>query len=78
MHYGFRNIIQCMLHSVYLRSLVDLENKSCVGVPLVNIQYIVGVPDVGFEYFRVLKNALQMPCESCLSETAHKPFEGLF
>ena len=36
------------------------------------------VPDVGFEYFRFLKKALEMPCESCLSETAHKPFEGFF
>ena len=26
-----------MLHSVYFRSLVDLENKSCVRVPLVII-----------------------------------------
>ena len=26
-----------MLHSVYFRQLVDLENKSCVRVPLVNI-----------------------------------------
>ena len=33
--YGFRN--NYMLHSVYFRSLVDLENKSCVRVPLVNI-----------------------------------------
>ena len=33
--YGFRN--NNMLHSVYLRQLVDLENKSCVRVPLVNI-----------------------------------------
>ena len=33
--YGFRN--NYMLHSVYFRSLVDLENKNCVRVPLVNI-----------------------------------------
>ena len=32
------------------------------------------MPDVGFEYFRVLKKALQ----SCSSETARKPFEVLF
>ena len=32
---GFGN--NYMLHSVYFRSLVDLENKNCVGVPLVNI-----------------------------------------
>ena len=36
------------------------------------------LPDVWFEYFRVLKKALQMPCESCSGETAHKSFEGLF
>ena len=29
--YGFRNNL--VLHSVYFRSLVDLENKSCVRVP---------------------------------------------
>ena len=33
--YGFRN--NNMLHSVYFRQLVDLGNKSCVRVPLVNI-----------------------------------------
>ena len=33
--HGFRN--NYMLHSVYFRSLVDLENKSCVRVPLVII-----------------------------------------
>ena len=33
--YGYRN--NYMLHSVYFRSLVDLENKNCVRVPLVNI-----------------------------------------
>ena len=33
--YSFRN--NYMLHSVYFRSLVDLENKNCVRVPLVNI-----------------------------------------
>ena len=33
--YGFRN--NYMLHSVYFRSLIDLENKNCVRVPLVNI-----------------------------------------
>ena len=34
--YGFpRN--NYMLHSVDFRSLVDLENKSCVRVPLVNV-----------------------------------------
>ena len=33
--YGFRN--NYMLHSVYFRSLVDLENKSCVREPFVNI-----------------------------------------
>ena len=33
--YGFSN--NFMLHSVYFRSLVDLENKSCVRVPLVII-----------------------------------------
>ena len=26
-----------MLHSVYFRSLVDLENKNCVRVPLIII-----------------------------------------
>ena len=33
--HGFRN--NYMLHSVYFRSLVDSENKSCVRKPLVNI-----------------------------------------
>ena len=33
--YGFRK--NYMLHSVYFRSLVDLENKSCVRVLLENI-----------------------------------------
>ena len=33
--YGFRN--NYVLHSVYFRSLVDLETKSCVRVPLVII-----------------------------------------
>ena len=33
--YGFRNFY--MLHSVYFRSLVELENKNCVRVPLINI-----------------------------------------
>ena len=65
-----------MLHSVYFRSLVDLENKSCLRAALIN--FIVRVPDVAFEYFRILKKAQQMPCESCSSETAHKLFEGLF
>ena len=45
-------------------------------MPLVNVYRQSA--DVGFEYFRVLKKALQMPCESCSSETAHRPFEGLF
>ena len=35
--YGFRN--NYMLHSVYFRSLVDLENKNCVRVPLVKIYH---------------------------------------
>ena len=34
--------------------------------------------DVAYDYFRTLKKALQMPCESCASETTHKPFEELF
>ena len=33
--YGFRK--NYMLHSVYFRSLVEVENKSCVRVPLVYI-----------------------------------------
>ena len=33
--YGFGN--NYMLHSVYFRSLVDLENKNCVRVPVINI-----------------------------------------
>ena len=35
------------------------------------IIYIVRVPNVGFEYFRVLNEALQMPCESGSLETRH-------
>ena len=72
--YGFRN--NFMVHSVYFRSLVDLENKNCARVPLLNIYRQSAWCRVWI--FRVLKKALQMPCESCSSETAHKPFEGLF
>ena len=59
-----------MLHSVYFRSLVDLGNKSCVSSECLMRGW--------FEHFRVLEKALQMRCESCSSETAYKPFEGLF
>lgn len=45
-----------MLHLVYFMSLVDLENKCCVRVLLVNAVYIIRVPAAGFEYFRILKS----------------------
>lgn len=53
-----------MLHLVYFRSSVDLENKSCVIVPLVI--YFTRVPGAGFDYFCGLKKALQMSFESGL------------
>ena len=66
-----------MLHSVDFRSLVDLENKSCVRVSLVNVYR--QSDDGGFEYFHVLKKKpFKCLVKVFSSETAHKPFEGLF
>ena len=48
-----------MLHSVYFRSLVDLENKSCVRVPLV-----ITLPECELNQLsRWSKKALQIVCE---------------
>jgi len=44
-----------MLHLVYFRSSVDLENKSCVIVPLVI--YFTRVSGAGLDYFCVLKKS---------------------
>ena len=56
--YGFRN--NYMLHSVYFRSLVDLENNSCVRVPLE-----ITLPECELNHCcrGGLKKALQMVCE---------------
>ena len=55
--YGFRN--NYMLNSVYFSSLVDLENKSCLRVPLV-----ITLPECELNQLsRRSKNALQMVCE---------------
>ena len=71
--YGFKN--NYMLHSVYFRSLVDLENKSCVRVPP-----IVILPECELNHCcrHGLKIALQMVCEQFHSNDFHKAFEGLF
>ena len=66
-NYGFRE--NYILHSVYFRSLLDLENKSCVIVSLVNMYH-------ESEWCRVLifsglKIALQRPCESGSLKAAH-------
>ena len=58
--YGFRN--NYMLNSVYFRSLVDLESKSCVRVPLVIIESLLS---------RRSKKALQMVCEQFHSNNFH-------
>ena len=48
-----------ILNSVYLRSLVDFENKSCVRVPLV-----IKLPECELNQLsRRCKKALQMVCE---------------
>ena len=64
-----------MLHSVYFRSLVDLENKSCVRVPLVII-----LPECELNHCcqDSLKKTLQMVCEKFHSNNFHKAFQGLF
>ena len=55
--YGFGN--NYMLHSVYFRSLVDLENKSCVRVPLV-----ITLPECELNQLsRWSKKTLQIVCE---------------
>ena len=71
--HGFRN--NYMLHSVYFRSLVDLENKSCVRVPP-----IVILPECELNHCcrDCLKKALQMVCAQFHSNNFHKAFEGLF
>ena len=71
--YGFRN--NYMLNSVYFWWLVDLENKSCVRVPLVII-----LPECELNHCcrNDLKKALQMVCEQFHSNNFHKAFEGLF
>ena len=65
-----------MLLSVYFRSLVDLENKSCVRVPLV----IILPARVRVESLLLpwSKKAFQMVCEQFHSNNFHKAFEGLF
>ena len=64
-----------MLNSVYFWWLVDLENKSCVRVPLVII-----LPECELNHCcrNDLKKALQMVCEQFHSNNFHKAFEGLF
>ena len=71
--YGFMN--NYMLHSVSLRSLVDLEKKSCVRVPLVII-----LPECELNHCcrDGLKKALQMVCAQFHSNNFHKAFEELF
>ena len=50
-----------MLYSVYFRSLVDLENKSCVRVPLISTGTLLGC-DLN-QLSQQSKKALQMVCE---------------
>ena len=68
-------IIINMLHSVYFRSLVDLENKSCARVPLV-----IMLPECELNHCCQdgLKKALKMVCEQFHSNNFHKAFKGLF
>ena len=48
-----------MFHSVYFRSLVDLENKSCIRAPLV-----ITLPECELNQLsRRSEEALQMVCE---------------
>ena len=56
--YGFRN--NYMLNSIYFRSLVNFESKSCVRLPLVII-----LPEFELNHCcrDGLKKALQMVCE---------------
>ena len=72
--YGFRK--NFMLHSVYFRSLVDLENKSCVRVPLLII--LPECCELNQCCCDGLKKTLQMVCEQFHSNNFHKEFEGLF
>ena len=65
-----------MLHSVYFRPLVDLENKSCVRVPALVI--ILLECELSHCCREALKKALQMVCEQFHSNNFHKAFEGLF
>ena len=64
-----------MLRSVYFRSLVNLENKARVRVPLVII-----LPEFELNHCcrDGLKKALEMVCEQFHSNNFHKAFEGLF
>ena len=64
-----------MLDSVYFRSLVDLESKSCVSVPLVII-----LPECELNHCcrDGLEKALQMVCEQFHSNNFHNAFEELF
>ena len=55
--YGFKS--NYTLNSVYFRSLVDLENKSCIRAPLV-----ITLPECELNQLsRRSKEALQMVCE---------------
>ena len=53
---GFRK--NYLLHSVCFRSLVDLGNKGCARMPLVNI-YIVRVPGDALNIFASEKKRLK-------------------
>ena len=69
--YGFRN--NFMVHSVYFRSLVDLEYKSKSAT----CNYIAWVLVESLLSWRS-KKALQMVCEQFHSNNFHKAFEELF
>ena len=70
--YGLSN--NFMLHSVYFRSLVDLENKSCVRVPLLII--LPECREMNQCCCDGLKKTLQMVCEQFHSNNFHKAFVG--
>ena len=64
-----------MLDSVYFRSLVDLESKSCIRVLLIII-----LPEYELNHCcrGGIKKAFQMVCEQFHSNNFHKAFEELF
>ena len=55
-----------MLHSIYFRSLVDLELCKSATRKYISPECLMWGLNICASY----KKALQMPCESCSSETA--------